>query len=94
MAELKIGETIEISGDLPRIVQVLEGKEGAIKPYPGNKIAKGKVVALNAGSGKSIGVELEKAPNGYRWYDAHGCDGKAKSGFGWWITEGNIVSKK
>lgn len=106
MAEEKItlpevGQTIQFVGRLPRIIEVgikhvdEEGeertREGEISNVEIKNPIEAKVVVVDAGPGKAIGVELPEPPKGYRWYDAHECDGAAKRGYGWFITPEQVL---
>ena len=97
----KIGDKIIFVGRLPRIIEVgikhvdEEGeertREGEISSIEMGSPTGAKVVVVDAGPGKTIGVELPEPPKGYRWFDAHECDGAAKRGYGWFITPEQVL---
>lgn len=45
----------------------------------------GKVVALDVGPGKSVGVEFEVRIGG------HSCDGAGRDGWCWWVTAETVT---
>lgn len=98
----EIGSTIQIVGRLPRLIEVgikhtdeetgeERTREGEIVAYDSEEGITAKVALVDAGVGKAIGVELPEPPKGYRWYDAHECDGAAKRGYGWFITPEQVL---
>lgn len=84
--KLRKGQRIRLLRDLPRV----QHPNGDIKPVVRNTKIEANIVALKAGAGKQIGVELDAPGKNLEWYDAHECDGAAPMKFGWWTRVENI----
>jgi len=82
---LSLNQKVIVKNGLPRLVRgadIVTQAQGAV--------AYGKIVSLDVGVGKMVGVELDMPADGYAFYDAHSCDGAAKDRRGWWTIEENV----
>lgn len=86
---LQVDDKVQVKADaLPRV----QYPNGDVKPALNPVEAVVRVVNdPDEIPGKLIGLELNAPGENLVWFDAHGCDGKCPRGFGWWVTNDNLV---